>query len=181
MLRDYMGHSPAIDATAWVDESAVVIGQVSIGANASVWPNVTIRGDVNWISIGEGSNIQDNSVIHVTHSGSEFQEEGSATTIGNWVTIGHGAIIHGCTIKDYSLIGMGAIVLDNAIVESEVMVAAGALVASGKVLESGYLYVGSPAKKARPLTEREIAFLHFSPEHYAKVALQHKNESNTIK
>lgn len=177
MLRTFLNHSPQLAATTWIDESAVVIGQVSLGEGVSVWPNATIRGDVNFITIGNKTNVQDGAVIHVTHSGSDYQTDGFPTVIGEGVTIGHSAVIHGCTIGDYSLIGMGAIVLDDTVIQKNVMVAAGALVPSGKVLESGYLYVGSPAKAVRKLTTKELSFLEFSANHYQRLSEKHQTSS----
>lgn len=172
-IRVFEGIAPQITQDTFVDPSAVIIGDVQMGADCSVWPMVSIRGDVHEIRIGYGSNIQESSVIHVTHYGTEFSKDGFATHIGDYVTIGHKAMIHGCTIKDRSLIGMGSIVLDGAIIESDVMLGAGSLVPPGKTLESGFLYVGSPAKAVRKLTEREISFLKFSAAHYIEVKNRH--------
>lgn len=138
--------------------SAVITGDVTLGQDVSVWHHATLRGDINAITIGDVSNIQDNVVIHVSYDAS--------TQVGKGVTIGHSAIIHGCTIHDHALIGMGAIVLDKAMIESHVLIAAGSLVPPGKVCESGYLYMGSPVKKARALTDAEITMIHENAEHY---------------
>jgi carbonic anhydrase/acetyltransferase-like protein (isoleucine patch superfamily) len=158
---------------AYVDESAVVIGQVEIGARVSIWPCVVIRGDVNDIVIGDETNIQDGAVLHVTHR-SATHPEGYPLRIGKGVTVGHKAVLHGCTIGDLCLIGIGAIVMDGAIVEDQVMVGAGALVPPGKRLESGYLYVGSPARAARPLKAEEIAYLTYSKDGYVRLKDQHE-------
>lgn len=171
-VRPYQQHTPVIASTAWIDPSAVVIGQVTLGEHVSVWPQVTIRGDVNTISIGDGSNIQDGAVLHCTHDG-PFTTGGSALAIGSRVTVGHQACLHGCTIGDDVLIGIGAIVLDGAVIEDCVMVGAGALVPPGKRLESGHLYVGSPVKQARPLSDTERAALKYSAEHYTRLAAGH--------
>lgn len=168
-IRKFKAYTPQIGQDVYVDESAVVIGQVTIGDNSSVWPNTTIRGDVNWIKIGDNTSIQDGSVLHVTHDHSDKQSGGSPLTIGSQVTVGHNVILHGCTIEDNCLIGMGAIVLDDAHLEKNVFLAAGALVSPGKRLESGYLYVGSPAKKLRALTAEEIEGLQYSSEHYVRL------------
>jgi len=145
------GILPTIDKSVWVADNATVTGDVIIGKNSSIWFQVVIRGDVNQIQIGENVNIQDASIVHGTHGK-------AATVIGNNVSIGHRAIIHGCTLHDNVLIGMGAIVLDDAVVESNVIVGAGAVVTGGSRLESGYLYAGIPAKKIKPLDEAKSDF-----------------------
>jgi len=157
-------------ASTWVDESAVVIGRCDLGEEVSIWPNATLRGDVNDIKIGDRSNIQDGVVVHTTHESAV--SKGSKCIVGKDVTVGHNAVLHGCVIEDECLIGMGAVVLDNAVVQKHVLVGANSLVPPGKVLESGYLYVGSPVKKVRPLTEDEKAFFKYSAEHYVEL----KNE-----
>ncbi len=171
-IRAFKQYQPEIDTSAYIDESAVVIGQVSIGADSSVWPNTTIRGDVNWIKIGNNTSIQDGSVLHVTHENPDHPGSGFPLSVGSQVTVGHNVVLHGCTIEDNCLIGMGAIILDGAVIENHVFVAAGALVSPGKRLQSGYLYVGSPAKQLRKLTEKEIAGLQYSADHYVRL----KNE-----
>ncbi len=168
-IRDYKEHSPIIAAGVFIDESAQVIGRVEIGRDCSIWPNTTVRGDVNWIRIGSCSNVQDGSVLHVTHDHAEKHPGGYPLIVGDNVTVGHNVVLHGCTIDDNCLIGMGAIILDGAHLEKNVFLAAGALVAPNKRLESGYLYVGSPAKKARQLSEEEIAGLQYSADHYVKL------------
>ncbi len=174
-LRDFEHHSPDIHPSVYIDDSAVVIGQVSIGEASSVWPLTVIRGDIQRIRIGQRTNIQDGSVLHVTH-GSEFSldPEGYPLTIGDDVTIGHKAVLHACTIKNRCLIGMGAIVLDGAIVDSEVIVGAGSTVPPEKVLESGYLWLGSPVKRVRELSEKERQFLQYSAKHYTELAKRSK-------
>ena len=166
-IRKYLGQLPVIADTAWVDESAVVIGKCDLAADVGIWPNATLRGDVNDIKIGARSNIQDGAVVHTTHE-SEVSK-GSKCIVGEDVTVGHNAVLHGCIIEDECLIGMGAVVLDNALVQKHVLVGANSLVPPGKVLESGYLYVGSPVKQVRPLTEKEIAFFKYSAAHYVKL------------
>ena len=166
-VRKYKGIAPSIADSAWVDESAVVIGKCVLAENVSVWPNATLRGDVNDIEIGEGSNIQDGAVVHTTHQ-SDISN-GTKCIVGKNVTVGHNAVLHGCIIEDECLIGMGAVVLDNAVVQTHVLVGANSLVPPGKVLESGYLYVGSPVKQARPLTDKEKAFFKYSADHYIKL------------
>lgn len=169
--RSYKGIYPQIGARVYIDSSSVLVGDIQIGDDSSIWPLVAARGDVNHIRIGERSNIQDGSVLHVTHKNAA-NPDGYPLIIGNDVTVGHKVMLHGCTIKDRVLVGMGAIVLDGVIIEEEVMIGAGSLVPPGKVLESGYLYVGSPAKQARPLTDKERAFLQKSADNY----VQNKND-----
>lgn len=171
-IRGFEQIDPFIDETAYIDPAATVIGDVAIGAQSSVWPCSVLRGDVQSIRIGERSNIQDGTIVHVTHDG-EFSPGGHATSIGDDVTVGHRAIIHACTIEDRVLVGMGAIIMDGAVVRSDVMIGAGALVPGGAELESGRLYMGSPAKEKRELTDEELRFLRYSAEHYAKLAQRH--------
>ena len=156
-IRSYKGISPQIGHGVYIDTSSVLVGDIKIGDDSSVWPLVAVRGDVNHIHIGDRTNIQDGSVLHVTHKNAETPE-GYPLLIGNDVTIGHKVMLHGCTIKDRVLVGMGAIVLDGVVVEKDVMIGAGRLVTTKQVLDSGYLYVGSPVKQARPLKDRERAF-----------------------
>jgi carbonic anhydrase/acetyltransferase-like protein (isoleucine patch superfamily) len=170
-IRKFKEFEPQIGKSVYIDDSAIVIGRVSIGDDVSIWPNTVIRGDVESISIGDGSNIQDGSVLHVTHAG-KYTGSGFPLTIGKGVTIGHKAVVHACTIGNYCLIGIGAIILDGAIIEDYVMLGAGSLVAPNKVLESGFLYVGTPAKKVRALTNPDKAFLDYSWQNY----IQLKNE-----
>lgn len=169
-IRPYKGIYPTVSESAWVDSSAVVIGKCVLDEDASIWPNVTLRGDVNNITVGARSNIQDGAVLHTTHD-SELTK-GSQCIVGEDVTIGHNVVLHGCTIESECLIGMGAVVLDHAVVERQVLVGANSLVPSRKILESGYLYLGSPVKQIRPLTEKERAFFKYSASHYVKL----KNE-----
>jgi carbonic anhydrase/acetyltransferase-like protein (isoleucine patch superfamily) len=172
MLRAFGDHLPELAKDVYVDETALVMGQVQIGSGSSVWPMAVLRGDVNRITVGEKTNIQDGTIVHVTHDG-PFTPGGFDTVIGDHVTIGHRAIIHACRIGDRCLIGMGAIIMDGAELQHEVILAAGALVPPGKVLQSGYLYVGSPVKQVRPLTEKEKQHLSYSADYYATLALQH--------
>lgn len=172
-VRSYKEHTPDIADTAWVDPSATVIGQVTLGDSVSVWPNATLRGDVNRISVGDHSNIQDGAVLHCTHDG-PYTPGGSPLIIGQRVTVGHQACLHGCQVGDEVLIGIGAIVLDGAVIENQVMVGAGSLVPPGKTLVSGYLYVGSPVKQVRALSEQEKVALAYSASHYIKLANSHR-------
>ncbi len=148
------------------DRSSVIIGRVTLGDDVSVWPLVVIRGDVNYITVGARTNIQDGSVLHVNHSGPDYP--GFPLIIGEDTTIGHKAMLHGCTVGNRVLIGMGAIILDGAIIEDDVIVGAGSLVAPGKVLQSGYLYVGSPARQVRQLKDTELEGLKESANHYVE-------------
>lgn len=171
MLRQFNNQLPSIGKNVYIDDSAIVIGDVILGDDVSVWPTTVIRGDVENIRIGKGTNVQDGSVLHVSHAG-DYSAEGSPLIIGKGVTIGHRAVVHACTVGDYCLIGIGAIILDNAILDDYVMLGAGALVAPGKKLEGGYLYVGAPARQVRPLKDSEKEFLEYSYKHY----IQLKNE-----
>lgn len=176
MIEKYLTHYPEIGENAWVHDSAVVIGRVNLGKNVSIWPCAVLRGDVNDITIGDRSNVQDGAVIHATHP-SAFNPEGYATDIGEDVTIGHNAVLHGCTLGNRVLIGMGATVLDGTVIPDDVIIAAGALVPMNKTLESGYLYVGSPAKPLRALTEQEKTFLPYSAEHYIKLKQNYQHDN----
>jgi carbonic anhydrase/acetyltransferase-like protein (isoleucine patch superfamily) len=167
-IQTFQNQTPQLADSTYVHESATIIGEVSIGENSSVWPSTVIRGDVNIIRIGKNTNIQDLSMLHVNHKSSD-DPEGSPLIIGDNVTIGHTVILHGCTIEDECLIGMGSIVMDKAVIQKQVLLAAGSLVPEGKVLESGYLYVGRPAKKTRALTQDEIAGLMDSANNYVQL------------
>ncbi|MFV3367021.1 gamma carbonic anhydrase family protein [Pseudomonas sp. NY15435] len=171
-IRTYQGKTPSLGERVFVDASAVVIGDVEIGADSSVWPLVVIRGDMHRIRIGARTSVQDGSVLHITHAG-PFNPDGFPLTIGDEVTIGHKVLLHGCTIGSRILVGMGSIVMDGAVIEDEVILGAGSLVPPGKVLESGFLYVGSPVKKARPLTDKERAFFSYTAGNYVKLKDQH--------
>jgi len=166
-IRQFNGTSPTIHSSAYVDQDAVVIGDVTLAEDVSVWPCVVIRGDVNDIKIGARSNIQDGSVLHVTHESEEYGS-GRPLVIGEDVTVGHKVVLHACTIGNRCLIGMGSVVLDGAIIEDETMVAAGSVVTPGKILKSGYLYVGNPAREKRELSDKERAFLSYSAANYVK-------------
>ncbi len=171
-IRNFEDHTPQIADTVFIDESAVVTGDVSIGEDSSVWPCCSIRGDIHSIRIGARSNIQDGSILHVTHD-SEYAPGGNKLTVGDDVTVGHNVVLHACTIEDLCLIGMGSIVLDGSVVQSGAMVGAGSLVPPNKVLEGGYMWLGSPVKKARELTAKEKAFLEYSAQHYVKLKNRH--------
>ncbi|BEV73232.1 MULTISPECIES: gamma carbonic anhydrase family protein [unclassified Paludibacterium] len=172
-IRSYDGIRPQIDPSSHIDPAAVVIGDVSLAAGSSVWPCAVLRGDVNHIRIGTGSNIQDFAMLHVTHKRSD-DPEGAPLIIGEHVTIGHHVTLHGCTIGDEVLIGIGSIVLDRAVIEKHVLIGAGSLVPPGKHLKSGYLYLGNPVKAVRPLSAEEIAYFRYSAEHYQRLAAKHQ-------
>jgi len=167
-IRPYKGILPQLGARVYVDDSAVVIGDVVLGEDASVWPQCSVRGDVNAIRIGARTNIQDNTVMHVTHKYADLPE-GRACSVGDDVTVGHQCVLHACTIGNECLIGMGSIVLDGAVLHDRVLLGAGSLVTEGKKLEGGYLWLGRPAKKVRPLTEQEMKWFAYSAKHYVKL------------
>lgn len=167
-LRPFNKIHPTIGNAVYIDPFSTIIGDVKLDDDVSIWPMCVLRGDVNHISVGARTNIQDGSILHVARKG-EASVDGYALTIGEDVTVGHKAMLHACNIGSRVLIGMGAIVLDNATIEDDVILAAGSLVPPNKVLASGFLYVGSPAKAARKLTEAEFAFLKRSASHYVKL------------
>lgn len=174
-IKSFQDKNPQLGQSVYIDDSAQVIGDVVLGDHVSIWPGVILRGDVHSIEIGEGTNIQDCSVLHGTHDG-PYSPGGFAVTIGKGVTVGHRAIVHACMVGDFCLVGMGAIIMDGAIVGNHVIIGAGSLVPAGKKLESRYLYVGSPVKKLRPLREQEFAFLNYSAEHYQKLKNKYMEE-----
>jgi len=176
-IRPFNDIMPIIGKSVYIDKTAVVIGDVTLGDDVSIWPTTVIRGDVERIVIGAATNVQDGSVLHVSHAGS-FSPHGHPLVIGKGVTIGHRAVVHACTIGDYCLIGMGAIIMDDAVLEDNVILGAGALVPSGRRLESGNLYVGSPAKRVRSLTEQELEFLKYSSEQYIELKDNYLNEGS---
>ncbi|NHB98853.1 gamma carbonic anhydrase family protein [Photorhabdus stackebrandtii] len=165
VLRSYLGTQPKIGQKVMLDPSSVIIGDVRLADDVSIWPLVVIRGDVNYVSIGTRTNIQDGSVLHVTHK-SVDNPDGFPLIVGNDVTIGHKAILHGCTVGNRVLIGMGSILLDGSVIEDDVIIGAGSLIAPGKILESGYLYVGSPAHRVRKLKPEELEILCYSASNY---------------
>ena len=167
-IRSYKGITPTYDNSVYIDKSSVLVGDITLGKDSSVWPLVAARGDVNYIRIGERTNIQDGSVLHLTRA-SKSTPDGYPLIIGDDVTVGHKVMLHGCQLGNRILVGMGAIVMDNAIVEDDVIIGGGSLVPPNKRLESGYLYVGSPVKQARPLTEQERAFLKISADNYVQL------------
>ena len=167
-IRSYQQFTPQLGERAFVDASAVVLGDVEIGADSSVWPMAVVRGDMHSIRIGARTSVQDGSVLHITHAG-PFNPAGHPLLIGDEVTIGHNVTLHGCTLGNRILVGMGSIVMDGVVVEDEVVIGAGSLVPPGKRLESGYLYVGSPVKQARALTEQERSYFAYSATNYVRL------------
>jgi len=167
-LSNYLNTSPTIGDRVYLHPSCQVIGDVRIGDDSSVWCNTVLRGDVNRIVIGRGSNVQDLTMGHVSHRTTD-KPDGSPLIIGDYVTIGHSVILHGCRIGNECLIGMGSIILDDVVISDHVMVGAGSLVSQGKMLESGMLYLGRPAKAVRALTEEEVKYLRYSAEHYMRL------------
>ncbi|CAM2932613.1 gamma carbonic anhydrase family protein [Legionella worsleiensis] len=174
-IRRFDNKSPSLGQRVYIDPQSAIIGDVTLGDDVSVWPMAVIRGDVNTIRIGHSCSIQDGAILHVTHDG-PYTSGGKPLIIGNSVTIGHHAMLHGCTIEDYCLIGMGAIILDAAHIKRHVVVAAGSLVPPGKVLESGYLYMGSPVKAVRALTSSEIEHIEYSAQHYVRLKEKYIND-----
>ena len=164
-ISSYLNTTPVLGERVYLHPSCQVIGDVIIGDDSSVWCNTVLRGDVNCIRIGRGTNIQDLTMGHVSHK-SASQPEGSPLIIGDYVTVGHSVILHGCTIGNECLIGMGSLIMDDVVIPDRVMIGAGSLISPGKVLESGMLYMGRPAKAVRALTEEEIAYLRYSADNY---------------
>ncbi len=177
-IRRFAEFTPKIHPTAYVDETALVIGQVNLEEDSSVWPMTVVRGDINSIHIGKRSNIQDATVIHVTHAG-KYNPDGFGVLVGDDVTVGHRCILHGCTIQNRCLIGMGVCLMDGVVVESNVIIGAGSLVTPGKIVESGYLWLGSPARRVRPLNEKEQEFLLYSSQYYAQLKNRHQESGQS--
>ncbi|MCB1699466.1 MAG: gamma carbonic anhydrase family protein [Halioglobus sp.] len=171
-LRTFNGHRPTIGERVLIDPSAVVTGDVVLADDVSVWPQASIRGDMHRIRVGARTSVQDGCILHITHAG-PFNPAGWPLQIGCDVTIGHNAVLHGCTVGDRVLVGMGAIVMDGAVVADDVVIAAGALVTPGKQLRSGYLYAGNPARELRELSEKEMAYFCYSANNYVKLKDQH--------
>ncbi|ARB44101.1 MULTISPECIES: gamma carbonic anhydrase family protein [Alloalcanivorax] len=171
-IRRFEDKVPQLGERVYVDPAATVIGDVALGEDCSIWPGAVIRGDMHRIRIGARTSVQDNAVLHITHA-SRFNPDGFPLTIGEDVTLGHQAMLHGCTVGNRVMVGMQAMIMDGAVVEDDVMIAAGTLVSPGKRLESGWLYRGSPAKPARRLTEEELAFLPYVAGNYVKLKDQY--------
>jgi len=173
VIREWNGHKPKIDPSAFIHESAEIIGKVIIGKNASVWPNAVIRGDIEEIIIGDRTNIQDNTVIHT--------DTGTPTTLGRGISVGHSVILHSCTVKDNCLIGMGAILLEGAVIEEECLIGAGALVSPGKTIPAQSLVIGIPARVKRSLEADEIKHIIKNAEDYLKLTKSYRSASRQIK
>ena len=174
-LRPYRGQMPKLSHGCYVDPASVVIGDVTLGKDTSVWPCAVIRGDMHHIRIGQRCSVQDGAVLHITHA-SDFNPDGWPLTIGDEVTIGHNVTLHGCTIGNQVLVGVGAIVMDGAVVPDQVLIGAGTVVPPGKTLESGYVYMGNPAKAIRPLKDSERNFFGYSANNYVKLKNEFLNE-----
>ncbi len=170
MIRTFQGIRPTIPTSCFIEETAVVIGDVVMGAGCSVWFNAVIRGDVHYIRIGERTNIQDLCMLHVTH-------DTHPLIIGTDVTIGHNVVLHGCTIQDRVLVGMGAIIMDGAVIGEDSVVGAGALIVEGTVVPPKSLILGSPAKVKRPVTDQELSWIKESAENYVKYARQYMSDA----
>jgi len=171
-LRNFQDKIPTIGERVLIDPSAVVQGAVTLGADVSVWPQASVRGDMHWIEVGARTSVQDGCVLHITHAG-PYNPDGWPLKIGCDVTIGHNATLHGCSVGNRVLVGMGATVMDGSVVENDVVIAAGALVTPGKRLRSGYLYGGSPAREMRALSDREMDYFVYSANNYVKLKDQH--------
>ena len=164
-IKPFNGISPTLHNSAYVHSSAVLVGDIQVGEHSSIWPLVAARGDVNFIKIGQRTNVQDGSILHVSRPTAN-NEAGYPLIIGDDVTVGHQCMLHGCVLGDRILVGMGAVVMDGVTVQDDVFIGAGSLVPPNKVLESGYLYVGNPITKKRALSEQELAFLKTSATNY---------------
>lgn len=167
-LRPYLDTTPRLGQRVYIDPAAHIIGDVELGDDASVWPLCILRGDVHHIRIGARTNIQDGTIVHVTHDG-PYTPGGFPTIVGDDVTVGHGAILHACTIGDFALIGMGSRVLDGVTVKKYGFVGAGAVVPPGKTVGEAELWLGNPAKCMRRLDDRQIEQLHYSAAHYVRL------------
>ena len=172
MIREWNGHTPDIDPTAFIHESAEIIGRIRIGKNVSIWPNTVIRGDIEEIIIGDNTNIQDNTVIHT--------DEGVPTVIGVGISVGHSVILHSCNVKNNCLIGMGAILLEGATIEEDCLIGAGALVSPGKTIPRGSLAIGIPAKVKRAVEQEDIDHIKKNAQDYLKLAEAHRNTSRRL-
>ena len=177
-IRSFEGRHPALGSGVYIDPSAVVLGDVVLGDDVSVWPQAVIRGDMHRIRIGARTSVQDGCVLHITHAG-PYNPDGWPLTIGSDVTIGHNATLHGCTLGDSILVGMGATVMDGAVVEDEVVIGAAALVTPGKTLRSGYLYAGSPAREVRALSEGERQYFSYSAGNYVDLKNRYLGAQHT--
>ncbi len=176
-ITTFRGITPTMGQRVWVDPTAVIIGDVTIGDDSSIWPFVSIRGDMHSIQIGARTSIQDNSCLHITHA-SDYKPEGHPLVIGDDVTVGHGVLLHGCTIGNQVLVGMSSTILDGVIIEDNVMIGAGSLVPPGKTLKSGFLYLGSPVKQVRALSADEQTYFKYAGLNYVKLKDEYLAESS---
>lgn len=172
MIQSYLQHTPSFHPTAWAHEMATVIGEVTLGRNVSIWPGAVLRGDMGSITIGDDSNIQDQSVVHMTGGL-------STTVVGERVTVGHRVLLHGCKVGNDCLIGMGAILLDNCVIPDGCMVGAGSLVTGNKTFPPGTLILGSPAKVVRELTDRDRTWIDYSWKHYRDTVANYRSAATT--
>lgn len=173
VIRAFEEKQPRIAADAWVDDTAVVIGDVSLGSGSSIWPLCVVRGDIHLIEIGTATNIQDGCVLHVSHD-SRFMPGGAPVIIHECVTVGHQVVLHGCEIQDHCLVGIGSRVLDRAVLKPRTLLGAGSLVTPGQVLEGGFLWLGVPARRVRVLTDQELEYFDYSAMNYVQLAARHR-------
>lgn len=172
-IETYRDRRPRLGRDVYLHPTATVIGDVELGDQVSVWPNAVLRGDVNHIRVGARSNIQDGAILHVSHRRAT-DPEGAPLTLGRDVSVGHGVILHGCTIGDECLVGMGCLVMDKAVLEPRVLLGAGSLVPEGRVLRSGWLHLGRPAKPVRPLSGDELAYFAYLARNYVVLATEYR-------
>ena len=177
VMKTFRGHTPQLGQRVWIDDTASIIGDVIIGDDSSIWPLVSIRGDMHHIHIGARTSIQDNSCLHITHA-SKYKPEGHPLEIGDDVTVGHMCMLHGCTIGNHVLVGMSTTILDGAVVQDKVLIGANSLVPPGKILETGFLYHGSPVKKVRALTEEEQNYFQYAGKNYIKLKDEYLEEAS---
>jgi len=179
MIEKYLDIAPSIHPSVFVHPSSVIVGAVSLSEDVSIWPLVAARGDVNYISIGKRTNVQDGTVLHVSRP-TASNPPGYPLVIGDDVTVGHKCMLHGCRLGSRILVGMGAIIMDGVNVEDDVFIGAGTLVPPGKTLESGFLFVGNPVVKKRPLTQSEIEFLSLSASNYVLLKNQYLSDTRSL-
>lgn len=173
MIREVGGFKPQVHPSAYVHKTALIIGKVTIGKNASIWPYCVLRGDIAEIVIGDETNIQDNTVIHTN--------EGLPSLLGKGISVGHGVILHGCTVKDHCIIGMGSILLDGSIVETESIVAAGAVVSPNSTIAKGSMAMGIPAKVTRVLSPKELDHIHWNAKEYLRLSEVYRKTYNRVR
>ncbi len=177
-IRPFAGITPVTGDRCYIDPQATVIGDVTLGDDVSFWPGAVARGDVNRIVIGASTNVQDGSVLHVTHDG-RYTPGGRALEIGVGVTVGHKVVLHACTVGDYCLIGMGAVIMDDVVIGNEALIAAGSLVTPGKVIPERTLWAGSPARQIRELDDEAVEKLHYSADQYVILKDRYLSEADS--